>query len=76
MSETTPRYRQIEDYLLERIRSDPAFGLTDAELAELTDPKTFTGMSELQTEMYLRDCVRPVLEQNASSLGCEASVNV
>ncbi len=62
--------------LLERIKADSTFGLTDEELKKLTDPATFVGMAPTQTEMYLRYEVRPVLEDNAASLGCKAEVNV
>ena len=62
--------------LLDRIKSDPVFGLTDEELKELTSPATFTGMAEQQTEEYLAGTVRPVLEKNKEFLGCGAVVDV
>lgn len=62
--------------LLERVMADDTFGLTDAELEQLTDPKTFTGMAELQTELYLRDTVKPALEKYKDYLGCDAVINV
>ena len=62
--------------LLERIMADPAFSLTQDELVQLTDPATFTGMASLQTETYLADLVRPVLERNRGILGCDAEINV
>ena len=62
--------------LLERIMADPAFSLTQDELVQLTDPATFTGMASLQTETYLADLVRPVLERNRDILGCDAEINV
>jgi adenylosuccinate lyase len=62
--------------LLERIMADDTFGLTQEELTELTDPKTFTGMAQLQTEMYLEDVVTPLLSKNKDYLGCDADINV
>ena len=62
--------------LLDRIKSDPVFGLTDEELKELTSPATFTGMAEQQTEEYLAGTVRPILEKNKEFLGCGAVVDV
>ena len=62
--------------LLERIKADPAFSLTDEEMAQLTDPATFTGMAERQCETFLRDTVKPVLKKYDSSLGVKAEINV
>ena len=62
--------------LLERIKADPAFSLTDEEMTQLTDPATFTGMAERQCETFLRDSVKPVLEKYGSSLGVKAEINV
>ena len=47
--------------LLERIKNDTAFGLTEEELSGLLDPKSFTGFAEEQTERYLKETVRPRL---------------
>ncbi len=62
--------------LLERVMADDTFGLTDAELETLTDPKTFTGMAEAQTETYLREIVRPLLDKYKDEIGCEADIKV
>ena len=62
--------------LLERIKADPVFSLTDEEMAQLTDPATFTGMAERQCETFLRDTVKPVLKKYDSSLGVRAEINV
>ena len=62
--------------LLERIMSDPAFGLTGGELRELTDPHTFTGMAAMQTERYLADTVAPLLEKYKDQPGFDAVINV
>ena len=62
--------------LLERIKADPAFSLTDEEMAQLTDPATFTGMAERQCETFLRSTVKPVLKKYDSSLGIKAEINV
>ena len=62
--------------LLERIKADPAFSLTDEEMAQLTDPATFSGMAERQCETFLRGTVKPVLKKYDSSLGIKAEINV
>lgn len=62
--------------LLDRILSDPVFGVTAEEIAPLIDPAKFTGMAVSQTETFLRTQAAPVLENYQNLLGCEASVTV
>ncbi len=62
--------------LLERIKADPAFGLTDEEIEKLTDPASFTGMAEHQTDKYLRETVTPVLNKYSAELGASVKINV
>ena len=62
--------------LLDRIKADPTFALSEEELASLCDPNTFTGMAAQQTEEYLEGTVRPILEANKELLGEKAEVNV
>lgn len=62
--------------LLERIKADPAFDLSQEELDQLTDPSTFTGMAEHQCEKFLKEQVRPVLEKYGDCLGVSAEINV
>ena len=65
-----------ENDLLSRVMADSAFGLTDGELEQLTDPKTFTGMAEAQTETYLKEVVRPLLERYGDEVGCDTEIKV
>jgi adenylosuccinate lyase len=62
--------------LLGRILADKTFGLTEEELEKLTDPATFTGMAEHQTEKFLRDEVRPVLDRHRDELGARVGITV
>lgn len=62
--------------LLDRILSDSAFGLTKSEMDELSDPKTFTGCAEKQTEDFISGCVDPVLAENSDLLGINIKINV
>lgn len=62
--------------LFDRILNDSIFGLTEEELRTVSDPIRFTGMAVQQTEAFLREYVKPVLEQNQDSLGQEAVVSV
>ena len=49
--------------LLERIVSDPRFALTRAEVDAILSEGGFTGMAQQQTETYLAEVVRPLLDQ-------------
>ena len=62
--------------LLDRILNDPAFGLTKSEMDELSDPKTFTGCAEKQTEDFISGYVDPVLAKNGDLLGINIKINV
>jgi adenylosuccinate lyase len=62
--------------LFDRILADPVFDLTKEELEAVSDPMKFTGMALQQTETFLREQVRPVLDQYADCLGQEAVVSV
>ncbi len=57
-----------ENDLLERIEKDPAFGLTKEELERIADPAAFTGMAAQQCEDFLRNEIRPILEENRASV--------
>ena len=50
-----------ENDLLDRIASDPAFGVTREDLEKHMDPAAFTGCAVRQTEDFLREEVSPVL---------------
>ena len=50
--------------LLERIASDPMFGLTIEELNAIMEPKNFVGRAPEQTEEFINGCVNPILEAN------------
>ncbi len=65
-----------ENDLLERIAADPAFGLSADQLSEIMKPSAFVGRAPQQTEEYIRDVVRPLLEENKEKLGLKAEINV
>jgi len=60
-----------ENDLLARIAGDDAFGVSEAELEGLMEPRAFIGCAALQTERYLAETVAPVLarypEEDASA---------
>ena len=62
--------------LLGRIASDPAFGVTRADLDRTLDLRKFIGRAPSQVVAFIRDEVDPVLEANKDLLGGEAEVRV
>ena len=62
--------------LLQRIAADPAFALTEAELARLADPAAFTGMAAEQCETYLRQEILPLLAANEAQLQTADEIRV
>jgi adenylosuccinate lyase len=49
--------------LLRRIAADPAFGLTEADIAALLDAKLYTGLASVQTEEFVKEHVRPAVRR-------------
>lgn len=62
--------------LMERILGDETFGLDREELDKLMDPASFTGLAGRQTERYLREEVRPVLDKYRDELGAKVGITV
>ena len=62
--------------LLDRIAADPRFGVTREDLEKLLDVRKFVGCAPAQTEDFLEQWVRPVLEANQDMLGAEVSIQV
>ena len=62
--------------LLELIAADEAFGLTLEELKESMDPAKYVGRSTRQVEVFLRDVINPILDDNKELLGVKAEINV
>jgi adenylosuccinate lyase len=62
--------------LLQRIAADPAFHLSLGELEKRMDPAAYVGRAPQQTERYLRDVIRPLLEKNAGLAGEAEEIRV
>lgn len=54
--------------LLQRIANDPVFGLTIEELNSIMDAKNFVGRAPQQTEEFIKNVVKPILEANKDLL--------
>ncbi|MBR0382591.1 MAG: adenylosuccinate lyase [Eubacterium sp.] len=65
-----------ENDLLERIAADPAFNMTMDQLKAIMKPENFVGRAPEQTEEYINEFIRPVLEENKDLLGLESQINV
>lgn len=65
-----------ENDLIDRIRKDPVFQLTEEELNLLLEPAKFTGMAEHQCETFVTKTARPILKKNAQRTNVEAQINV
>lgn len=62
--------------LIERIASDPKFGLTKEEIEAHMQPIHYVGRSVQQTEEFFRDYIDPILTKHKDELGIEAEINV
>ena len=62
--------------LVDRIAADPAFGMTKPEIEAMLKPENFVGRAPQQTEEFVRDFIRPILDANADELGLKVEINV
>lgn len=62
--------------LLDRIKADDTFALSDEEIEMLMQPETFTGMAAHQCDKFLKEIVAPVLEQSKDEPSVTADINV
>ena len=62
--------------LLELIAADPAFHRTLEELQSLMEPSLYVGRAPQQTEEFILEVIRPVLDENQDLLGLTAEINV
>lgn len=65
-----------ENNLLELIAADPAFNMTLEDLQKTMDPAKYVGRSKEQVDAFLKNVIRPVLEENKELLGVKAEINV
>ncbi len=65
-----------ENNLVDLITADPAFGMTKEEIEAILEPKNFVGRAPEQTEEFITEVVKPVLDANKDILGMTAEINV
>ena len=73
--------RQVKEFgkandLLQRIAGDSMFGLSEEDVAQLTEPSDYIGRSARQTEEFVREYIRPVIEENKAYLGRDIDLKV
>ena len=51
---------------MDRIATDPAFSLSQAEITALLHPMNFVGRAPQQTAEFLDEVVAPILKENNS----------
>ncbi len=65
-----------ENDLLERISKDDVFQLNLEELKTLLKPENYVGRAPQQTEEFISEYVRPVLDKHADEMGVTVEINV
>ena len=66
----------LDNNLLELIASDDAFNLSLEDLQKTMDPSKYVGRSKEQVEAFLKNVIRPILDENKELLGVKAEINV
>lgn len=66
----------LENDLIERILADPDFKITREELDAILMPENFTGRSSQQTEEFVNNLIKPILEANKDIIGEKAELTV
>ncbi len=62
--------------LLDRLLADERFMLTKEDLDRILDVRKFIGLAPEQTESFIKNEVRPVLEKNSNLIGVEVKITV
>ena len=65
-----------DNNLLELIAADPDFGLTIEELRAAMKPERYVGRAPQQTEEFINEIIKPLLDENKELLGVKAEINV
>ena len=65
-----------DNNLLELIAKDETFGMTLEELKQTMEPSKYIGRAKEQVVGFLKDVIRPVLEDNQELLGVSVEISV
>lgn len=65
-----------ENDLADRLANDPMFNVTREEIEEFLVPELYVGRAPEQTEEFLNEFIKPILEANKELLGEKAELSV
>lgn len=65
-----------ENDLLERIKNDPRFNITDEQLETILDPSRYVGRAPAQTEDFFAEYIDPILAKHPETKNIHAAINV
>jgi adenylosuccinate lyase len=65
-----------DNNLLELIAADPDFNMSIETLKKTMDPKKYVGRAPEQVDAYLKNVIKPMLNENKDVLGMHADINV
>lgn len=57
----------LDNDLIDRIKADPAFAAIKDKLDSILDARNFVGRAPEQTEEFIRECIDPILLNNADN---------
>lgn len=66
----------LENDLIDRICADPVFGLKKEEIISQLKPENYTGRAASQTQEFIENCVKPILDKYSSMLTGGAELTV
>ncbi len=65
-----------DNEVLKKIVGDPVFNLTEEEMKTILSSNSYFGCAEDQTERFLAEVVRPILEQNKDEIVVSVQIKV
>ena len=64
------KFEGKDNDLVERIADDEQFNLSVEDIEKILNPSNLCGRASKQTEEYINDVVKPILEKNKKYLDC------
>lgn len=65
-----------DNNLVDLIAADESFGLTKEEIEDTLKPELYVGRAPRQVDVYLRDVIKPILDENKELLGVDSDIRV
>ena len=65
-----------DNEVLKKIVADPTFGLTEEEAKKILADNSYFGCAESQTEDFLKNTVKPILDENKNDLDEKVGIKV